>query len=54
LIIHKTLRDERFTSPALKHLIDFIVRGRISLASYAVKQAFPTTAEPIAQIGAPQ
>jgi hypothetical protein len=35
LIIHKTLRDKRFTSPALKHLIDFVVRRRISLASYA-------------------
>jgi len=35
LIIHKTLRDKRFTSLALKHLIDFVVRRRISLASYA-------------------
>jgi hypothetical protein len=35
LTIHKNLRDERFTCPALKHPIDFIVRGRISLASYA-------------------
>ena len=33
--MHKSLRDKRFTSPALKHLIDFIVRRRISLASYA-------------------
>jgi hypothetical protein len=35
LIIQKTLRDKRFTFPALKHLIDFVVRRGISLASYA-------------------
>jgi len=34
LVIRNTLRGKRFTPPAFKHLINFIIRRRISLAGY--------------------
>ena len=34
LVIRNTLRGKRFNPPAFKHLINFIIRRRISLAGY--------------------